>query len=362
MATWPSGNKAVTTTTDADSDSISGARVDINKTVSNLNDVIDMFDMSTLADDRILVYDAASATFKVEDQGTFTGDLAGNPLYDSTGDVTVEDRMVVKPNSTDDRNITLGDESFGGASFLLTNLKIDGKEERWPWITLDEFSDGPFPKTIGPGNFTNPLIISRVSGGTPSTPKGLLSGRRVLAIQATIAKDDDSAGTNYDLPTSANFRFQAETTENQRNSGFGGRGTKVFFDTTANGDQSAATTLSMQGDTVTITPSGDGTLDCGGTLTIHTTDNVVRVDNQKIAWGAITGTGATVIDGDNSRIYADGAGGIILGGATQTGEIDIASQLRLSSQSTGTPSNTTTPTGYIEIIINGTTRYMPYYT
>jgi len=36
--------------------------------------------------------------------------------------------------------------------------------------------------------------------------------------------------------------------------------------------------------------------------------------------------------------------------------------VELSSQPTGTPSNTTTPTGYIEIIINGTTRYMPYYT
>ncbi len=32
------------------------------------------------------------------------------------------------------------------------------------------------------------------------------------------------------------------------------------------------------------------------------------------------------------------------------------------SQSTGTPSNTSTPTGYIQVIINGTTRYMPYYT
>lgn len=32
------------------------------------------------------------------------------------------------------------------------------------------------------------------------------------------------------------------------------------------------------------------------------------------------------------------------------------------SQTTGTPNNTSTPTGYIQVIINGTTRYMPYYT
>ena len=39
MTTWPSGNKAVTTTTDAVSDTISGAREDINKTISNVNDL-----------------------------------------------------------------------------------------------------------------------------------------------------------------------------------------------------------------------------------------------------------------------------------------------------------------------------------
>jgi hypothetical protein len=32
------------------------------------------------------------------------------------------------------------------------------------------------------------------------------------------------------------------------------------------------------------------------------------------------------------------------------------------TQSTGTPANTSTPTGYINVKINGTTRYIPYYT
>ena len=36
--------------------------------------------------------------------------------------------------------------------------------------------------------------------------------------------------------------------------------------------------------------------------------------------------------------------------------------LEIQGQGTGTPSNTSTPTGYIQIDINGTTRYMPYYT
>ena len=36
--------------------------------------------------------------------------------------------------------------------------------------------------------------------------------------------------------------------------------------------------------------------------------------------------------------------------------------LELEFQSTGTPANTSTPTGYINVKINGTTRYIPYYT
>jgi len=91
MATWPSTSPS-TTTTATNSDSISGARADINQAITNINSVVDMFDMSTLADDRILVYDSASATFKVEDNVSgFTGDLAGNVLYDSTQDVIIED-------------------------------------------------------------------------------------------------------------------------------------------------------------------------------------------------------------------------------------------------------------------------------
>ena len=310
MATWPSGNKAATTTTDADADSISGARVDINKTVSNLNDVIDMFDMSTLADDRILVYDSASATFKVEDNATFTGDLNGNPLYDSTGDVVVQDKMVVYANSTDDRNISLGDETFGPPNYQLTNVKIDGLEERWAWLTLDEFSDSTFKNSVGPGNFTNPLIISRVQGGTPSAPVGLLSGRRILGIQSTVGYDDDGAGTNYVLPTSANFRFQAEVTENQRNTA---RGTKVYFDTIANGSTSTTRSIEMQGNRVEVAPTGDGILGCGATLTIEP-DSELIIKKHAREYFSTSQTGTYSVDyNDGEWVEIDASADITMG-------------------------------------------------
>ena len=34
----------------------------------------------------------------------------------------------------------------------------------------------------------------------------------------------------------------------------------------------------------------------------------------------------------------------------------------LTTQDTGTPSDTSTPTGYIELLINGTQRFIPFFT
>lgn len=67
MPTWPSGNKAVTTTTDGATDKISDARTDINKTIANVNDIIDIFNIpSSPTDNHILKYNASTGVFDVE--------------------------------------------------------------------------------------------------------------------------------------------------------------------------------------------------------------------------------------------------------------------------------------------------------
>src|SRR5210317_2110982 len=77
MTTWPSSNKAVTTTTDADTDTISGARTDINKTISNVNDIIDIFNIpASPTNDYILKYDTGTGKFQME-QDTGTGGSGG---------------------------------------------------------------------------------------------------------------------------------------------------------------------------------------------------------------------------------------------------------------------------------------------
>ena len=75
MTTWPSGSKASATTTAADTNSISGARGDINQAITNQNDIIDMFNIDgSETNGQILKYNSTTAKFELTD------DHAGNPL------------------------------------------------------------------------------------------------------------------------------------------------------------------------------------------------------------------------------------------------------------------------------------------
>ena len=67
MPTWPSGTKASATTTSATTNSISGARGDINQTITNQNAIIDVFNIpASPTNDHILVFNSTSGQFDVE--------------------------------------------------------------------------------------------------------------------------------------------------------------------------------------------------------------------------------------------------------------------------------------------------------
>ena len=106
MATWPSSNKPVTTTTDADSDSISGARADINKAITNQIEIIDMFNIpGSPTDNYILKYNASTSVFDMEAD-------AGGTISSVTN--FVDNRVVTASGAT-----TLNGEA---------NLTFDGSE------------------------------------------------------------------------------------------------------------------------------------------------------------------------------------------------------------------------------------------
>ena len=400
MATWPT-TKAATATTDADADSISGARGDINQTISNQNDIIDIFNIpASPTDNYILVYNASQNRFDVEaNTAIFDGNLDGTDLTDSAGQLDiVNSRINIKPNTTDDRKISMGDETFLSPNYLLTSATISGAEERWAFLFLDEHSAGSFPKSIGGGNFTNPTIAGRVQGGTPGSEVAVKSGGRLLSFQAFAGQDDDGSGTNYVLPSSANFRIMGETTEVQRTNGNGGRGTKLRIDTIATGSQSSVISADIQGTQFRVAPDeSSSTLKGGGEFNIESisghivlnpnstneirTEGVTRLGvnssgtitedvfaaNYVATQFTVGSTGAGEERGVtifNKTINIDSPSGtdddLLLFGAN-AGTVKV-NNLEIQGQATGTPSNTTTPTGYIQIDINGTTRYMPYYT
>jgi hypothetical protein len=69
MPTWPLLIKASATTTAADTNSISGARGDINQTITNLNTVIDTFNIGTPGsgdDNKVLTYDHSTGYIVLE--------------------------------------------------------------------------------------------------------------------------------------------------------------------------------------------------------------------------------------------------------------------------------------------------------
>jgi hypothetical protein len=359
MATWPSGNKPVTTTTDADSDSISGARADLNKTVANQIEIIDTFNIpASPTNDHILVFNSSTGQFDVEaNTAGFSGDLNGTDLTDSAGELDiVNSRVNVKPNTSDDRKISMGDELFTTSNYPLTSHTISGAEERWAFLFLDEHSAGTgLPKSIGGGNFTNPTIAGRVQGGTPGNEVGVKSGGRLISFQAFAGQDDDGAGTNYTLPTSANFRILGETTQVQRTSGNGGRGTKLRFDTIADDSQSSTISMDMQGDSVRITPGGNGNINCGGDLNIKANfgNNPVTITKRAFVYHSDSYASSFTPDADDGDwIKVDATGAIDIAVPT-----NFASGQRIHLMVKNTSGGNLTPTfaaAYIGLGSGGT--------
>jgi len=113
MATWPTSNPSATTT-DAASDSISGARADINQTIDNIIEVVDMFNIpASPTDNYILKYNASTSVFDME------ADVAG--VITSVTNM-VDNRVITASGST-----TLNGEAnltFDGSALTLASSTI----------------------------------------------------------------------------------------------------------------------------------------------------------------------------------------------------------------------------------------------
>jgi hypothetical protein len=147
--------------------------------------------------------------------------------------------------------------------------------------------------------------------------------------------------------------------------------------------------------TLTLTAGSGGTAvtaDLNGTITLVAGTNITLTGNNTTktititsssgsgSWNGeattdldmnnytITNTGGNISVGDDINFpdgtgpYVPSSGTLLCRGGTITLQTTNDPGLNLSGITTGTPSNTSTPTGYIKVIINSTTRYIPYYT
>lgn len=195
MTTWPSGNKAVTTTTDADSDSISGSRVDINKTISNVNDIIDIFNIpATPTDNYILRYNSATGKFDMEDEqanNAVTDYTNGvdNRIITSTGASTINAESTLLYDGTSLSNTTA--PTFTASS---TPIQLNGAQPSQGGyhghITIDTgVSRGAYTynsRTAG-GNFDRHIFFFDLDDDFGNRPTGAYQGDHNVWFNANHA-------------------------------------------------------------------------------------------------------------------------------------------------------------------------------
>jgi hypothetical protein len=240
-------------------------------------------------------------------------EIQGTTISTSETELIVDDNLKIVGSGSS--NTVIGDALIAN-TYATHGFKVNADDTNWAGITLEEY--------VGAGNkplvsgFANATVAAQVIGGTPSAKTNVISGKRLLTIQGLAANQSD--GT---LPQTANFRIKGETTEDQTTSN---RGTKLTFETTANGSNNTTETLKLTGNQVTVNSGGDGYLNSGGDLylnddvtvtgTLNVNGNVTLGDANTdtiTATGklkASNGFGNTVLD-VNTANYLSGVLGIV---------------------------------------------------
>ena len=207
---WPS-SKAATTTTDADSDSIKGARGDINLAISNQNKIIDMFNLNITepANGKILVYNATDDRFDIgDDIDTGSTQNLWHTIDSDSGSST--------PNSTTDTLTVSGGTGIttavSGDTLTITNSAPEVNQNLWATISSDSGS-------VAANSTTDTLTIAGGTGIATAVSGDTLTitGSATTYQFLTVAVDGQSdvvaesatdtltlvAGTNITLTTDA---------------------------------------------------------------------------------------------------------------------------------------------------------------
>ena len=231
--------------------------------------------------------DKGSALTHSELDGNFTALVEAGSINDTTDvDINLSIDKVTVTGSAADKTTVVGDSTSGG--YAQHGFTVAAGDTAWAQIELKE-NEGTSGKPVSQG-FTNPGLSSTISGGTTASPAALTSGKRIMSLigSGVIAADGS-------IPFHSQAAIKFETTENQSATACGA---KMLLETSANGRGSASTdvrttTLSLQGDEVTVNPNGNGTIKSGGNL---------KLDDDVIITGSISNDGGDVTVNDNLKV------------------------------------------------------------
>ena len=198
---WPT-SKAATTTTDADSDSIKGARGDINLAISNQNKIIDMFNLNITepANGKILVYNATDDRFDIgDDIDTGSTQNLWHTIDSDSGSTT--------PNSTTDTLTVSGGTGITTAVSGDT-LTITGSATTYQFLTVavDGQSD------VVAESATDTLTLVAGTNITLTTDASADSVT-ITGASSTIGTHDIWIPAQAMYPTTTNGAVAATTTE-----------------------------------------------------------------------------------------------------------------------------------------------------
>tara|TARA_Y100000310_G_scaffold81446_1_gene78004 strand:- start:1567 stop:2121 length:555 start_codon:yes stop_codon:yes gene_type:complete len=161
MTTWPSANKGSTAHTDSEDDKPRLARPEINKNISNVNDIIDMFNIDSPADGDLLVYN--SSTTKVElnsSNSNFTNLVQGpketiNAISANDGSVSVDAAAAPVHTMSLTGNTTYTFTNMVAGTSVLLIIKVNAADKSATLTsdgsTLIKFSGGAPTLTITSG-------------------------------------------------------------------------------------------------------------------------------------------------------------------------------------------------------------------
>jgi len=186
MTTWPAGSKASTVNMDAGTDSPRLARADIKQNVDNVNDIIDMFNISAPTNNQILKYSTTNSRFELASEGT------GSPITfvgdDSTG-------TAVNPGETfkiaGTQNVTT---AVSGDTLTITGPNLSSYLTNSPITFVGDDSTGVTLNSGETIKFAGATGITTAVSGDTLTITGPDLSSYLTAVPKTIDVNEISSG------------------------------------------------------------------------------------------------------------------------------------------------------------------------